>query len=254
MRRWLWLFFVASLPLCAQTKKHAGTHPRSVTNAEQRKVISSRFELWEKIDGLHQRTGEPGQYYVPMLDKLISPSEFEHYQSAYKRIYDVFYRDTRVGLVRVLVAYAKDDSRSHLDPDVRVSHVFFIFDKNVVLRDALAAIDEVRELCAGGCRMNGFAASVIAQPASPSEAQLLLARQMRQQWNDEMPDATPGVQVFYRDSPYPVDFEHSLVERIDLTLVSNASQEKYSLTVRRQEPTMLNVWHPHGQPEVAPQQ
>jgi hypothetical protein len=87
---------------------------------------------------------------------------------------------------------------------------------------------------------------VIAQPASPNQREMVLARKMAQQWQDEMPDATPGVQVFYRDSPYPVDFEQSPVERIDLTLVSNASQEKYSIVIRKQEPTMLNVWHPKG--------
>jgi hypothetical protein len=208
------------------------------------KVVPARFALWEKMEDLRKRVGQPGQYYVPVIEKLISPAEFEQYRDSYKKVYDVFYRDTPVGLVRVLVAYGKDDSRSHLDPDTRVTHVYFIFDKNVELRNALAAIAEVRELCAGGCRLNGFAASVIAQPSSPNEAQILLASKMRRQWNEEMPDATPGVQVFYRDSPYTVDFEHSPVERIDLTLVSNASQEKYSIVVRKQEPTMLNVWRP----------
>jgi hypothetical protein len=54
--------------------------------------------------------------------------------------------------------------------------------------------------------------------------------------------------VFYHDSPYPVDFEHSFVERIDLTLVSNASQERYSIEIRGKEPTMLNVWRPRRHP------
>jgi hypothetical protein len=213
---------------------------------DQIKLVSARFLLWEKIQDVHKRVGPPGQYYVPVIEKLISKAEVEKYRDAYKKVYDVFYRDTPVGLVRALVAYGKDDSRSHLEPDTRVTHVYFIFDKNVVLRDALAAIDEVRDLCTGGCLLNGFAASVIAQPASPTQRQVVLAHKMAQQWEDEMPDATPGVQVFYRDSPYPVDFEHSPVERIDLTLVSNASQEKYSIVIRKQEPTMLNVWHPKG--------
>lgn len=222
-------------------------HPGNPTEANhQVKVVSARFALWERVEDLRKRVGLPGQYYVPLIQKLITPGEAEKYRDAYKKVYDVFYRDTPVGLVRVLVAYGKDDSRSHLAPDTRVTHVYFIFDKNVVLRDALGAISEVRDLCTGGCLLNGFAASVIAQPASPSQAQIVLAHKMQQQWEDEMPDATPGVQVFYRDSPYPVDFEHSPVERVDLTLVSNANQEKYSIVVRKQEPTMLNVWHPKG--------
>lgn len=234
----------------AQIKSSNNSLPRHSTAAstkkEPRKVVSNGFVLWETMDDLRRRVGMPGQYFVPAIERLIPPAEFKKYRDAYKKVYDVFYRDTPVGLVRVLVAYGKDDSRSHLEPDIRVTHVFFIFDKNVMLRDALAAIDEVRNLCAGGCLLNGFAASVIAQPASPSQAQITLAHKMQTQWEDEMPDATPGVQVFYRDSPYPIDFEHSPVERIDLTLVSNANQEKYSIVVRKQEPTMLNVWHPKG--------
>ncbi len=234
----------------AQIKSSDNSLPRhstgSSTKKEPRKVVSNGFVLWETMSDLRRRVGRPGQYFVPAIERLISPAEFDKYRDAYKKIYDVFYRDTPVGLVRVLVAYGKDDSRSHLEPDIRVTHVFFIFDKNVMLRDALAAIEEVRDLCVGGCLLNGFAASAIAQPASPTDAQLVLAHKMQQQWQDEMPDATPGVQVFYRDSPYPIDFERSPVERIDLTLVSNANQEKYSIVVRKQEPTMLNVWHPKG--------
>jgi hypothetical protein len=218
----------------------------------QAKVTSAKFHLWETVEELRDRIGEPREYYVPAIERLISPAEFERYRDVYKKIYDVFYRDTTVGLVRVLVAYGKDDSRSHLEPDIRVTHVFFIFDKNVMLRDSLAAIEEVRDLCTGGCLLNGFAASAIAQPQSPSEAQMLLAHKMQQQWEDEMPDATPGVQVFYRDSPYAIDFERSPVERIDLTLVSNANQEKYSMVVRKQEPTMLDVWHPKGVAATGP--
>lgn len=253
--------FLGSSFVSGQTKP-AGTsyHPRSshsrVTKPEQKEpkqIVSAKFSLWETQQDLRKRTGDPKQFYIPQIDRLISPDELEKYQNSYKKIYDVYYRDTPVQLVRVLVAYGKDDSRSHLEPETRVTHVYFIFDKSVALRDALAAIDEVRDLCTGGCLLNGFAGTVIAQPATPTEKQVLLARQMRSQWSEEieMTDATPGVQVFYRDSPYPVDFERSPVERIDLTLVSNAGQEKYSVMVRQKEPTMLKEWHPHRQSDTA---
>jgi hypothetical protein len=73
-----------------------------------------------------------------------------------------------------------------------------------------------------------------------------LAHQMKPHWRgQDMSDATPGVEVFYVDSPYPIDFEHSPVERIDYTLVSNAGREHYALTVVNKQPTVLDVWHPH---------
>jgi len=220
-----------------------------VTAWAMHKPTRAHFVLWETRQQLRRRTGAPLQYYVPAVDKMISPARLDYYQTAYKTVYDVFYRDTPLGLVRVLVAYVKDDARSHLNPELRVGHVFFIFDKDVQLREALNTIYEAQVLCAEGCMMNGFAASVIAEPRQLTEGEMLLARRMRPQWHDmEMPDAAPGVQVFYRDSLYPVDFEHSFVERVDLTLVSNASQEHYSIEVRGKEPTMLNVWRPRRHP------
>jgi hypothetical protein len=221
----------------------------SVTNRAMHKPTRTHFVLWETRQQLRRRTGAPRQYYVPAVDKFIAPAKLDYYQTAYKTVYDVFYRDTEFGLVRVLVAYVKDDSRSRLNPELRVGHVYFIFDKDVQLREALNAIYEAQVLCAEGCTMNGFAATVIAEPRQLTEAQMLLARRMRPQWHGtEMPDAGPGVQAFYQDSLYPVDFEHSYVERLDLTLVSNASQERYSIEVRGKEPTMLNVWRPRRHP------
>jgi hypothetical protein len=38
------------------------------------------------------------------------------------------------------------------------------------------------------------------------------------------------------------------VERIDLSLVSNAGQERYSIEIRRAQPTMLDVWRPRRHP------
>lgn len=223
--------------------------PAHARAASIQKPTRVHFALWETVQQLRHRTGLPRQFYVPAIDKLIRPDEYSYYQLRYKKVYDVFYRDTPVGIVRILVAYVNDDSRSHLDPEVRVGHVFFVFDKDVLLRDALNAIYEAQEVCAEGCAMNGFAASVIAQPKSPSEEQLLLARRMRPQWHGEpMPDASPGLHIFYQDSPYEVDFEHSFVERIDLSLVSNASQERYSIEIRGKPPTMLNVWRPRRHP------
>jgi hypothetical protein len=220
--------------------------PRATANP---KPIRAHFVLWETKQHLRQRTGAPRQYYVPAIDKLIRPGEYSYYEINYKKVYDVFYRDTPVGIVRVLVAYVNDDSRSHLDPEVRVGHVYFIFDKDVQLRDALSAIYEAQEVCAEVCTLNGFAASVVAQPRSPSEEQLHLARLMRPQWHGEpMPDASPGLHIFYQDSPYAVDFEHSFVERIDFSLVSNASQERYSIEIRGKPPTMLDAWRPRRHP------
>jgi hypothetical protein len=258
------LLFVLLLAtsLLAQDQGPRGRHPArskktpapsldhdSVTARAMRKPVRARFVLWETKQQLRRRTGTPRQYYVPAVDKLIGPERLDYYQTAYKKVYDVFYRDTPLGLVRVLVAYVNDDSRSHLDPELRVGHVYFIFDKDVQLRDALNTIYEAQVLCAEGCTMNGFAASVIAEPRQLTQEQVLLARRMRPQWHGtEMPDAAPGLQVFYQDSPYPVDFEHSFVERIDLTLVSNAGQERYSIEVRGKEPTMLNVWRPRRHP------
>jgi hypothetical protein len=236
------LLFVSSLFAQEKTKL---AHARATSIQKPSRV---HFVLWEAMQQLRRRTGTPHQYYVPAIDKLIRPDEYSYYQINYKKIYDVFYRDTPVGIVRILVAYVKDDTRSRLDPEVRVGHVYFIFDKDVLLREALNAIYEAQEVCADGCAMNGFAASVVAQPKSPSEAQLLLARRMRPQWRgQEMPDASPGLQV-YQDSPYAVDFEHSFVERIDLSLVSNAGQERYSIEIRRAQPTMLDVWRPRRHP------
>ena len=230
--------------LIAQQKPQPRPHPAAI-----QKTTRVHFLLWETAGELRRRTGPPRQYYVPAVDKFIRPDEYGYYQLRYKKVYDVFYRDTPVGVVRILVAYMDDDSRSRLNPEVRVGHVFFIFDKDVQLREALSAIYEAQEVCAEGCNMNGFAVSVIAQPRSPSADQLQLARRMRPQWHgDPMPDASPGLHVFYQDSPYDVDFEHSYVERLDLTLVSNASQERYSIEIRRKEPTMLDVWRPRRHP------
>lgn len=204
------------------------------------------FALWEKRDDLRSRAGNPEQYFVPVIQKLIRPADLRYYSDTYKKIDDVYYRETPAGRVRIVVAYGSDESQSHLDPVTRVEKVHFFFDKDIALRKALAAITELRELCAGGCILNGFSSSVIAQPAAPSETQVALAHQMKPHWRGEdMSDATPGAEVFYVDSPYGVDFEHSPVERIDYTLISNAGREHYTLTVVNKHPTVLDVWHPH---------
>lgn len=208
---------------------------------------SQHFVLWEKQDDLRKRTGAPQQYFVPRIQKIIRTAELKYYLDTYKKVDDVFYRQTPHGEVRILVAYAVDGSRSHLNPDIRVFKVHFIFDKDLALRDALADIDELRDLCSGGCILNGFSSSVVAQPEEPSEAQIVLAREMKSQWRgQDMSDATPGAEVFYQDSPYPIDFEHSPVERIDLTLVSNAGKENYMMSVMNIRATVLDVWRPRG--------
>src|SRR5262249_47266175 len=157
------LLLVSSL--IAQQKTQPRPHPAAV-----QKPTRVHFALWETVQELRRRTGPPRQYYVPAIEKFIRPEEYSYYQIRYKKIDDVFYRDTPVGVVRILVAYIDDDSRSRLNPEVRVGHVFFVFDKDVQLREALSAIYEAQEVCADGCNMNGFAASVIAQPRSPNEA------------------------------------------------------------------------------------
>lgn len=240
------LAFLLLVPGLLAQQKTIQPHPRPTAIQKPTRV---HFALWETIQELRRRTGSPRQYYVPAIEKFIRPDEYNYYQIRYKKVYDVFYRDTPVGLVRILVAYVNDDSRSRLDPEIRVGHVFFIFDKDVQLRQALNAIYEAQEVCAEGCTMNGFAVSVIAQPTAPSEQQLQLARRMRPQWHgDPMPDASPGLHIFYQDSPYDVDFEHSYVERLDFTLVSNASQERYSIEIRGKQPAMLDVWRPRRHP------
>jgi hypothetical protein len=204
-----------------------------------------RFILWEKQSDLRRRAGNPQQYFVPAAQKLIAPADLRYYEDTYKKVDDVFYRQTPVGRVRILIAYATDESESRLSPEIRVEKVHFFFDKDVALRRALAAVRELRELCAGGCIMNGFSSTVVAQPASPSEAQVLLAHKMKPHWRgQDMSDATPGAEVFYVDSPYPIDFEHSPVERIDYTLTSNAGREHYTLAIVNKQPTVLDVWHP----------
>jgi hypothetical protein len=86
---------------------------------------------------------------------------------------------------------------------------------------------------------------VVAQPAMPNDAMVDLAQQMKPHWRgQDMSDATPGAEVYFVDSPYPVDFEHSPVDRIDLTLVSNAGHEKYALSVMNTRTTVLDIWRP----------
>lgn len=222
---------------------HRSRHSTGITGAEQ----APHFVLWEKKDDLRRRTGPPRQFFVPRIQKIIRLNELRYYSDIYKKVDDVFYRSTPLGKVRILVAYAVDGSRSHLNPDVRVIKVHFFFDKDLTLRQALADIVELRELCSGGCILNGFSASVVVQPEEPTQAQIVLAREMKPQWRgQDMSDATPGAQVFYEDSVYPIDFEHSPVERIDLTLVSNAREEKYALSVMNTKATVLDVWRPHG--------
>jgi hypothetical protein len=236
------LLFSSGLVAQAANRKRNPAHPKSAS--------VPHFMLWETRQDLRKRTGNPEQYFVPRIQKLIRPKEVGYYRDNYKTVDDVFYRRTSLGEVRILVAFAIDGSESHLNPEVRVSKIHFIFDKDVVLRDALNALDELRELCAGGCILNGFSSMVVAQPATPNDAQIAVARKMRPQWRgQDMSDATPGAEIYYADSPYPVDFEHSPVERIDLTLVSNAGEERYSLTVVDKDPTVLDIWHPPARHE-----
>ena len=247
MRCFALLTLLLSALLPAQTSSHRARRPATHSDATAAPPAPMKFALWEKQEDLRKRTGTPKQYFVPRIQKIIRPGELKYYLDTYKKVDDVFYRETRHGEIRILVAYAVDGSRSHLNPDVRVSKVHFIFDKDLSLRDALADIEELRGLCSGGCILNGFSSSVIVQPAAPSEAQIVLAREMKPQWRgQDMSDATPGAEVFYQDSPYPVDFEHSPVERIDLTLVSNAGREKYVMSIMNKRATVLDVWRPHG--------
>ncbi len=250
------LMLLLSALVLAQTPNHRAKPRSHDTGAAAAPPPPPQFTLWEKQDDLRRRLGKPAEYFVPRIQKLIRPADYEYYSDNYKNVDDVFYRRTPLGEIRVLVAYAVDGSRSHLNPDVRVSKIHFVFDKDVSLRKALADIAELRELCAEGCIMNGFTASVIVQPAAPSQPQADLAREMKPLWRgQDMSDATPGAEVFFQDSPYPIDFEHSPVERIDLTLVSNAARERYTMSVMNKRATILDEWRPHGHgPQVATQQ
>lgn len=233
------------------TKKGKTHQPPQASKPEE----PLEFVLWEKQADLRNRAGEPQQYFVPAIQKLIKPSELRYYSDNYQKVDDVFYRNTTAGEVRILVAYARDESQGHLHPEIRVEKVHFFFDKDVNLRRALASIQELRQLCSGGCILNGMSSSVVAQPASPSEAQIKLAHDMKPHWRgQDMSDATPGAEVFYVDSPYPIDFEHSPVERIDYTLISNAGRERYTMAIVNKQPTVLDVWHPHiGDAQVTAQ-
>jgi hypothetical protein len=250
MLRFVVLILLLSSLLCAQSPNH---RPNSRAPKTARAVTDPTCSLWEKQADLRHRLGLPAEYFVPRIQKLIRPAQYDYYFDNYKNVDDVFYRPTALGEVRILVAYAVDGSRSHLNPDIRVSKIHFLFDKDVSLRDALAAITELRQLCAERCILNGFTGSVVVQPAVPTQAQLELAKEMKPLWRgQDMSDATPGAEVFYQDSPYAIDFEHSPVERIDLTLVSNAARERYALSVMNTRATILDEWRPHRrQPQVA---
>jgi hypothetical protein len=228
-------------------------HPARHRAAQTKKAAAQHFMLWEKQADVRNRLGAPKEYFVPRIQKIIKRRELRYYSDTYKKVDDVFYRQTAVGEVRILVSYAVDSSVSHLHPEVRVEKIHFVFDRDVALRKALQAIDELRELCDGGCILNGFSSTVVAQPAMPSEAMVNLAQQMKPHWRgQDMSDATPGAEVYFVDSPYPVDFEHSPVDRIDLTLVSNAGHEKYALSVMNTSTTVLDIWRPRsiGAPEI----
>lgn len=234
-----------AIPGAARQPKHSERSRISPSKPAASPSQPPQFVLWEKQADLRKRMGEPQEYFVPTIQKIIHPAELRYYSDNYQKIDDVFYRDTPVGEVRIVVAYARDESQGHLHPEIRVEKVHFFFDKDVNLRTALASIVELRELCAGGCILNGFSSSVVAQPAKPSNAQIKLAGEMKPHWRgQDMSDATPGAEVYYVDSPYPVDFEHSSVERIDYTLISNAGRERYTLAVVNKQPTVLDMWHP----------
>ena len=228
-------------------------HPVRHKAAQGKKTAVPHFMLWERQADLRHRLGAPEEYFVPRIQKIIPPRDLRYYTDTYKKVDDVFYRQTPAGEVRILISYAVDSSVSHLHPETRVEKIHFVFDKDVSLRKALQSVDELRALCDGGCILNGFSSTVVAQPAMPSQAMADLAQQMKPHWRgQDMSDATPGAEVYFVDSPYPVDFEHSPVDRIDLTLVSNAGHEKYALSVMNTGTTVLDVWRPRsvGKPEI----
>lgn len=250
------LLLSVAVPGTARQPKHRDRTRTSLPRPAASPATPLQFVLWEKQADLHKRVGEPREYFVPAIQKIIHPAELRYYSDTYQKVDDVFYRETPIGEVRIMVAYARDESQGHLHPEIRVEKVHFFFDKDVNLRTALAAIVELRELCAGGCILNGFSSSVVAQPANPTNLQIKLADEMKPHWRgQDMSDATPGAEVYYVDSPYAVDFEHSPVERIDYTLISNAGRERYTLAVVDKQPTVLDMWHPRiGDLKVAGRQ
>jgi len=258
MRRAVFVILLLSfaIPGSARQPKHRNRTRTSLPRAAASSTQPLPFLLWETQADLRKRVGEPQEYFVPAIQKIIHPAELRYYSDNYQKVDDVFYRETPVGEVRILVAYARDESQGHLHPETRVEKIHFFFDKDVNLRTALASISELRALCAGGCILNGFSSSVVAQPATPSNAQIALANEMKPHWRgQDMSDATPGAEVYYVDSPYPIDFEHSPVERIDYTLISNAGRERYTLAVVDKQPTVLDMWHPRiGDLKVAGRQ
>ena len=244
MRRLLVLILLSSSFVVAQ-------HPTRHKTERKKNSAVPHVRLWEKQAELRHRLGAPEEYFVPRIQKVIQLRDLRYYADTYKRVDDVFYRQTPAGEVRILVSYAVDSSVSHLHPEIRVEKVHFVFDKDVPLRRALQAVDELRALCESGCILNGFSSTVVAQPALPSQAMADLAQQMKPHWRgQDMSDATPGAEVYFVDSPYPVDFEHSPVDRIDLTLVSNAGHEKYALSVMNTGTTVLDMWRPRIAPRA----
>src|SRR6185503_10044319 len=111
----------ASAQRLQHTKKGRTQHSPQATKPGE----PLQFVLWEPQSDLRKRAGEPRQYFVPAIQKLIKPSELRYYSDNYQKVDDVFYRHTATGEVRILVAYAQDESQGHLHPEVRVEKVHF---------------------------------------------------------------------------------------------------------------------------------
>src|SRR5690242_13670466 len=113
MRRLLVFIFVScSLVFAANPARHKAAHSK--------KTAVPRFMLWEKQADLRHRLGAPEEYFVPRIQKIIPPHDLRYYTDTYKKVDDVFYRQTAAGEVRILVSYAVDSSVSHLHPETRV--------------------------------------------------------------------------------------------------------------------------------------
>src|SRR5579864_6785146 len=115
------------------------------------------FLLWEDATELHKR--------IP--DGTMTKGKEE------------FFRDTKIGKVKVVVGYSLDESRSHLSPTARVSTLSFKFDKDVFIREAMDAISEIREVCRNGCSLSASEANhklstlrAVPFKQTPEQAQL----------------------------------------------------------------------------------
>ncbi len=241
---------------------------------------SPRFTLWETPEQLHQRAGMPAEFFVNDMNQFVPAAEYAKKGFGDLRAQEVFSRNTNAGKIRIVIGVtpigaasmetrrvgagslrgaAKGPSpdegtrgsiTSPHSADSRVAFVDFIFDrKDVRLREALAAINEARDLCADRCVLVGFpsiAPKVIAEPLEVAQTQKDLASRMTAAWEFDGKGYVPGLEIWYRVRMEDVDLEQSPIRKITMGLV-NAEKEQSDrmlTSTRTSGPSVLNPWQP----------